>query len=367
MTRRLLILAFVLFIGALPLVGCAAGRPDRVWLQAPSWSRGVALGPTASSQPPAMALLADDQLALVRQPTGGPADFSLLIVNLTDGTWTDQPLELPLTDRSSQLALVADGDRLWLVWRQAGQLTSAEIGLDGRLKSGPSILGDGRPVASFAALAGTGQEPVVVLSYADESPGIALAYLGRDEATLELAPAGSSPAAAYDGSGRLHLAWLMLPAASGLAQLDYARVDRLGDGPVIETRVVEFSLGSSDVLEGPLIAVASERVYLAYTVSIRTGLRAGDVDSMLVSFPLDDPGQVGPTVRLSVPTSGEPVYDLPAAGMASGPRAHLEGGTFQVTQLNLAPQEAAELLAVARARVDFLMNQTQTQIIALYG
>ena len=367
MTRRLLILLLILLLGAISVAACAIGRPERVWLQSPGWSRGVSLGSTALVDAPSMALLPDDQLALVRKTDDDQAAFTLTVMNLETGGWTDHPLAEPSSQRASQLRLLADGSRLWLLWLDTGELLTTEIGTDGQLLSGPAPLGDGRQLHGYAVSAHPNGEPAVVLGYQDGAPGVSLRNLAQDLGSLSLAAHGSAPAAAYDESGRLHVAWFELPEASGQANLRYGSVDQRLTALAVEATIASFSLGASDVLEGPQVSLAAGRVYLAYTISIRTGLRAGDVDSMLVSFPIYDPSQLSRSYRLSVPTTGDPAYELPAAGLQTGPRAQLTDGTYQITQLALPAQTTSELLALARARVDFLMNQTQTQIVALYG
>jgi hypothetical protein len=350
------------------LAGCASGPQERVWLRAPGWSRGVAIGGTELAGPPPIALGPDQELITLLFPSaGGP---SLVRVETDTGSVTQpRPIQGLEGNRLTQPSIQFAGNQLWLLWIEGDSLRRAVVDLESVAVEQQDVVSGDLPVADYSAAVSPANELVVWFSGGVDNPGV-YQVSGRATGPVAIAPAGVRPSIVFDEAGNLHATWIDVPESQGLAPIHYASYSGgdLGGG---QTRVVaEPSLSPSDGLQGPLLGLTQERAMVFYVITVRTGLEAGKIKPYYFSFPLDDLSVATVPTTLQVPGSADLSYTVdPTGGLQAGPRASLDSPGppgEHVSQLAIPNQPVPEMAAALRARTEFRMNQEQTQIGLLY-
>jgi hypothetical protein len=250
---------------------------------------------------------------------------------------------------------------LVLAWIEDETLQLAKVNADGELAEEPHQVSAEHPVEFFDLAIRPDGDIALWFSGGEDQPGIYSAGLDQGRGPRQVSPAGIRPSLAVAADGSIHAAWIEKPTGQGTAPILYWSE---ADGASQE--LATPNIQSSDVFQGPILGLAGDRGYLFYVISIRTGLRAGQVDPMLVSFPLSAPAGHSSPQRLAAPAAYDVTYDVQSTnGLLLGPRAAIASAgatTSQLTQFSLPTTPGRELPLVLRARVDFLMNQNQAQI-----
>lgn len=355
-TVRLLLLALLTTV----LAACSGGLPEKVWLEAPGWSRGVTVGTTRSGDRVPMAIDSSNQLWLLLLHQGD-SDAAELVGVGESGRINRQafPDLIPPTAADPDLTWSEDG--LVISWTQSDILFAAVVSQNGQVIRPPEQLSGHRPVEHYSVVPRPSGEITFWFSGDKDHPGIYAATMGSSAGPQSIDTSGINPTVLLDAFGQLHVVWIEMQASEGQAAiLHWNEADQEA------LLLAQPNIKSSDVFEGPFFAMEDGMGYLFYVISIRTGLRAGDVDAMVVSFTLGDPANAGEPRRLTVPGGYALDYEITAEdGLLLGPRAPVppEGhGTAQLTQFALPGSIGPEVPVGLRARVDFLMNQNQGQI-----
>jgi hypothetical protein len=351
------------------LSACSGGNPDRVWLKSPGWSRGVAVGETSLAAPAPMAL--DDRGHLFLLLTGqDPSDASIIQVNLSDGA-IHEPITVKglTTSRLADPHLVAVGNELRLLWLEGGSLRMAAIQpQDGSVGSTQTVSGD-QQAAEFSVAHSDDGDARVWFSGGVDASGIYQASLSGGAPT-PVAPEGVRPSIVFDHAGNLHASWIVVPKSQGVAPIHYGFYPNATLDAGLETVLTEPSLAPSDGLEGPILGLTPRRGTVFYVITVRTGLEAGKIKPVALTFPLNDPASVPSTTDLQVPGAVEQDFDLASDnGLQVGQRASLsraESYSQHIGQISIPDRAVPEMGAALRARVEFTMNQEQNQIGVLY-
>ncbi|MGA9531482.1 MAG: hypothetical protein WBR18_02090 [Anaerolineales bacterium] len=347
------------------LAACTGGGPARVWLKSPGWSRGVAVGQTELASPAAMAFDSAGHLFvfLVGQ---SPGKSSLVRLDPMDGA-IGEPIGLDDLDAKRVVSprMVAVGSDLWLFWIDGDRLQMVAVNPDNEAVGPSSTVSGSRPVADFS-LAQVGRaEPTVWFSGGVDAPGVYQASLNGAE-PKRITAEGVRPWIVLDQNGDLHATWIVLPESQGLAPIHYASYPQGGLENGQEWILAEPSLTPTDGLQGPLLGLTQDRAMVFYVITLRTGLEAGKIKPFYFSYPLDDPSQVTAPTTFEVPGAADLKYDLaPSDGLKVGERAspQITGPPGQhVSQISIPSRVLPEMAVALRARIEFRMNQEQTQV-----
>ena len=365
--RSLILLSLL----AILISGCASSPQERVWTQAPGWSRGQLIGTSASTNLVPIARDPDGNVYLAYLSDQEPEGLRFVSIDPQGALRWTQPLPESENDYGRSAQLIFRQDRLIAFWLDSGQVIMQQVSSDGEFLKGPIPVAQTREVAYFD-LAQNGVEDLVLwFSGSSDDPGLfALDLLQPEAEAVLIDPSGIQPDVAVDEYGVTHAVWMTAAPLVQDAQIRYQSFPpgylQLADHPI----VIETEFSTTDEIEPASIAIDRYFGYIFWTTIIHTGLRAGAIDSFYLSFSLIDPTQQH-FGKLLYPMSFE--LDLermdPGSGVTAGERlswSESNPGSDQVRELVPAASQKTETGVVFRARVPTRSGQSQTQIGALF-
>jgi hypothetical protein len=359
-----------LFLGLLLALTACAGSIERLWLDAPGWSRAQRVGNTGSADPVTVAL--DDTgtvyFFLIHQENDVAHPRLMALNRQVETVWDHTFVEIALT-RPGQPQVFWDRQGLSLFWMSDQSLYHARVDMDGHLVAGPVLLSGDVQVASFDAVFDTKGQVSVWYAGARRAPGLYALPTGDLEGQAILVDAeGVQPDLQYDEAGALHATWAHYPPGYGDNRLFYGVYPEGIYQPGQGTVVAAPRLGTSTALQGPRLGMDGAQVYLLWTELTRTGLEAGAVRAFYLAFPQGRPDLASEVRQWFVPST----YDLdykafPDRALQASERAPLGAfGTSNITELTPNPKVAQELVVTFRVRVEYLRRKEQGQVSAAF-
>ncbi|MCO5197388.1 MAG: hypothetical protein M9941_06510 [Anaerolineae bacterium] len=353
--------------GAPQPIGLTEG--DRPWLNAPGWGRARLVA--AASTTDAVSIAVDDNgdsylLIFVRI---GEEQFPYVVAlnRSAEIIWT-QIVDVPPLIVPDLPQIVWNGSQLDLFWISDEQLVTAQMNTDGTLSKEPRVLSGDRIVGSFDVVSGPDNTVTLWYSGTRRDPGL-YAFLPGDlsaEPTL-IDPEGFRPSIRYDADGVLHVSWLNYPLGFETTTYYYAAYPQGVAMPGSESAVRTRSLGTNKRLQGPILGVDADNVYLFWSEETTSGPSAGDIDTEYLTFPLGRPELVGSPAQIQVPATYDLAYDDPGTdGVSAGSRVSLQPLTYPGTSrlssiaTNVFPQ--SELVIGYRTDLPYLWRNTQMQV-----
>ena len=354
----------LLLLAALLLGGCSSWA-ERLWVNAPGWSRAARLGNTATREAVPLALI-DDSIpvaVLIARDTDQPA---LVFRALNqDGSLRWERVVPAGSGVPNDRQLVWAGGALHAFWISHGELFHLQLTADGEPNGEPAVLPTTVPVAYFALAVSPSGELALWYSGSRSDPGLyAMEGLFSKPVSTLIDALAIRPSLQFDSQGDLHAGWLRYPSGFARDALYYAYLPQGVFDPARVSLVLDIDFPIAQVLNGPQMGIDSGRVYFAWAVEVRTGLSAGEIEARYLSFPIGQPvGQ--PTVEyLRVPSAFKLPYS-PLPGQTGSwvglPAADL-GTTIRVFEVYFLPGQPERALAVFKAQTDYLRRKTQWQI-----
>lgn len=365
-------LKLALLLAALALSACSGGPPDRLWLPAETWSRAIAVGRSSTGGRPALLLETGRALLYLSGPRSDPSPS---LVSLPyDQAGQPQVEAIPgLAGRLvGQPMLVRSGTEYRLYWLEGASIQWISWQDDPGNATEPRSVNIAGGVADYGLAAGPQGQVSLWLAGTEEAPGLyVFSHGGLSPEDPVIDPEGQRPSVAA-GETAAHAVWFRPAAGGGQAELLYSSLPWDSRDPSEPVTVARRAISPSDVTSGPWIAVDHEYAYVFFTIEIRTGLRAGQTDTTLHIFPLNDPSQVrqvGERVFVQTATSlGQ--ADPAESGASERTRTVWEPdsgrGLSSLTQLYPNPQRAPEAPVALVAKLPYLRNQEQLQIVVVY-
>ncbi len=354
------------------LLTACAGLPERLWLNAPGWSRAQWVGHTQTGDPVPIATDGEGRLYLLL--TGGREDRLhprvIALDRRAEVLW-DRTYEAITLKWLDQPRLLWSGEGLHLFWLSDWRLYHARLTADGELLEPPALLSGEVRVGAYDVASDSEGRIAVWYSGSRRSPGLyALPPDNPEGEPTLMDPEGIRPDLQYDAEGTLHSVWLHYPPGYGTIALLYAAYPRQADHPVQPVSVREISLGVGGVLEGPRLGVSQEGVYLFWTVIVRTGMEAGRAETSYVHFPPGQPDRASPAQALTVPADYHLTYrPFPGGELKAGDRVPWgtgQRGVAYVTEVAVVPSPGRELAIAFHARLPYLMRKERGQVGLLF-
>lgn len=369
-TRLLSILGtglLVLIIGLL-FYGALSGLPERVWLQAPGWSRAQVVGETRQAQAAPMAV----------DPAGGV----YLLLAQSNGA-EQQPQIVALDAQAQQRWVVAlDGrypevrepqliwadQALTLFWLSDAQLYTAQLAADGTIVRAPAAISGAVEVAGYSGAA----PDIVWLAGAAPTPGL---YLVRGTASgagpTQLTAGGERPQVRYALDGSLHAIWLERTTGSRTAAVAYAPLAADGTLQAAPATLADgLNLGSDVEVSGPWFGIDATYGYVGWHTRITGGLRAGQTFTLHTAFPLGQPAEALPVQPLALPERSTTSYTRAATALNSGPQIMWDGTASGLAaapaQMAANPTPAGELAVACEGARSVGSGQRLAQICVTY-
>ncbi len=306
------------------LVGCASDSPERLWLNAPEWSRAVLVGKSAVADPVPVAIADDGNVyVLMLESQGETAVPRVVILDRQANVVGDVRLSDNVLTRPDQPELVWHDDRLHLFWVNSQTLFTAEMAPDGSLMSEPEAISAEVIVDRYDVAVRPDGGLDVWMGGTRQDPGLYALQLGdsAESATLQLIDErGQRPSLRYDASGTLHALWLDYPTGFEQTRFLYASYPDGNPTPDSGQVLVEPSLSPSMVLEGPWLGLDTTTAYVFWSRVIRTGPEAGSMATQYVMFPPDDPDMTVEVSLAGLDSAELPYQPYPDAIFKAGER-----------------------------------------------
>jgi hypothetical protein len=357
----------MLILLAVFLSGCS-GAPERLWLKAPGWDRAQLVGVTYLDSPTEIALNDQEQIFIfVADRSAGQYQPAVICLNRK----AEQIWEHQFETRASSInhpKLLWDGDSLHVLWVSGGSLYHSILNPSGEVLANPQPIFGDIQVDSYDAEISPGIGLTVWFTGQAESPGL-FAFPPNDLTVppVLVDPQGLSPDLNYSEDGTLHVIWWHDLRAEGDNRIFYGAYPGGEYKPEHDVVLYEQALRSTDGFDGPKLGIDQSRVYVFWTLSVRTGLEAGKIEASYIQFPLDNPQAVLPSQAISVPRSYDLTYPpVDAVDEPAGPAIALDqpssAGTSVINNLDVQPVASSEMIIAGRVRIDYLMRKEENQI-----
>jgi hypothetical protein len=338
------------------LLSACSGVIDRLWLEAPGWSRAALVGQTSLNQPVLMAFNGEGEMALLAFDRVG-SDYYPKIITLNRGgeILGERVLDI-LIDKPGKTHMYWEGDELTFIWIDNQQLFLAFIDSSGNILGTPTLLSGEATVGSFNLatapdglrhlwFGGTRGLPGIYAMTIDEKP---------NEPVL-VDSLGMNPSVQFDGEGALHAAWILFPEGEVNPHLYYASYPDGSVEPERQAMVAAVSIRVDSNLVGPSLGVDSHQIYLFWNEEVRSGRRANRGTGMLVHFPVNQPELASEAELVLIPQIQELLYeDPPESELVIGSQMRLEAGDY--------PQVSPDLIQVSATTDEAIVLGLQLQM-----
>jgi len=368
--RSLLLLLFILLISALLLSGCG-DPPNRLWLNAPGWSRAQFAGQTAGGDPPIFALGPDNSATflLIASQGGRTYPKAVFLDGKGQKRWERDYPEISMARPDQPRAYWAH-DAIHLFWLSNESLFHARINpANGVMTAPPQKISADLRVADYAVAVNKADDMIAWFAGPRSEPGL---YRFPDNdltaSPILIDEKGIRPALAFDASGTLYAIWAHYPVGQPTVTIRYAAdvKDNLA-ADAVQT-VFTPKAAQSSIFTGPIMGLTDYRAYIFWTVEIRTGVAAGMMDTRFISFPLNNPRAASRPEQLYIPSEYHlPYEDWLQNGFRAGQRSPIiPPRTGKITQIYADSSDLSELVTIQRELAQFTMRNTAYQIGTLF-
>ena len=367
--QRLLLILGVWLVTII-LAGCSS-QTDRMWLNAPDWSRAQFVGETAAGARPIFALGPDNSATFLLVDSQGGRTYPKAVSFDGQGLkrWEVAYPQISMARPDKPRAYWADG-AVQVFWISNQQLYHAQLNpANGQMAEPPHKLSGEIWVEDYAVAVDHQGRLVVWFAGPRIEPGLYRltdnALTGKPEL---IDPAGIRPTLAFDADDALHAIWIHYPMGKTNVTIFYTPDALTGPAPDATSIIAEPKAALGSLFAGPIMGLTSGRVYIFWSVEIRTGVAAGSVDSRYMHFPLGRPQEATSPIQLFLPSG----YHLPYeewldSGFRAGRRSPLvPPRTGKVTQIYPHSSDAPELVTIQRELVQFTMRDSSFQIGVLF-
>jgi hypothetical protein len=379
-TRVRWIIFGLMIVMVLAAGGCASGEPERLWLKTPSWSRAIHLGETRTVAPPPAVVSEDGKVHTVlfdlldpENPEENRERVYPWWITLGEDGRIENRVRLDVQIGTPEISrLVRDAGRYKLLWIDSYQLYLLEFDQHGQIVSEIIRLSTEDRIESFDFSRNAAGNLVIWYAGNRQKPGIyQLEFTGSGIEKKTIDREGVRVHLIRDQAGDLHATWARYPWGYGTLGWYYGYVPQ-GDVNRGEVQQI-FSRGVSNAvrIEGPVIGLDQDLVYVYWSETIVSGLDAGNRTTFYQTFPLGEPDQATEPQRISVSRTDkiEP-NDQPEGGLDTGPRISLEPGTYPATEalssLNALAGQFAETAVSFRVETEYMWRESKNQVNIAY-
>ena len=364
------ILFLILFLG-LVAISATTSEVDRLWLNAPDWSRAKLVGDTSARQPVALAL--DDAgtiyLFTLQAENSGHRGRVVALNRAADVVW-EHTLDGAFAEPEDP-KILWDEQGLHLFWLDDGGLYAAQVDASGNSLAAPTLLSGGRTVGSYDLAPGP-EGTTIWYGGTRRDPGVYALPLQDPTAKATLIDGeGLQPAAQVDGQGALHATWITYPPLGTQPSLYYAAYPDGAYRPGQQALVTELSLERDSSLLGPWLGLDGEQVNLFWIDLLQTPELGYQTATEYLTFPLGQPGFASEPGAIVVPNTDELAYEpFPDGTLAAGQRVRLATGEYPRTapssEIWINPTRAGELVLAIRADLRYQREPAVGQIGTLF-
>ena len=357
-------LFFALILLAAGLLSACSAVPTHEWLEAPGWGRASLIGETQSAYPVQPALDAEGRSYFATSHI--EANIPIIRVSALDSSveplWqVDFPLER--LKRANKPSLVLSNRGLEAFWLFDGGLFSTIVNLDGEIVSEPHRISGNRIAIDYVAAVNHAGESILWFSGDRSLPGVfAIDPRGNIESVNS---DGYRPQIQFDNAGDLHAVWMQSESGDVEYHFYYAFYpagDFVADQ---EQHIHTTRISITSGLFGPEIGLDEANVYLFWSEVSRTGLSAGQVDSIYITFPYGLGENIAENA-LPFPHGYNLNYNAADDELNAGQRAYpaeqIAWPVPNLTDIFANPLQSDELVIAVHSRLPYLRNKRAPQV-----
>jgi|APSaa5957512622_1039677.scaffolds.fasta_scaffold01114_8 hypothetical protein len=276
-----------------------SARPEYTRKPSADWGRGLPIGTDASGSV-GMVVEEDGSAIHVVWPFEADDDITgIRYVQLGQNAQIDVDKEVVKIRgqmRSPHLFMAANG-HLHLLWAvrvdatQKWQLWYVQIDQEGNSDGEPIQISETGTGVFRYAVATTSDGDIWTVWDEINSGGINLTGIsafGEKRAEItRVTDKGSHPDIAIDADGKIHLTWV-----DNDNHLRYALSEISSKLSFSATDMLYISLGTGASLDGPVLGMSDEAVYVFWSILNQSGLEAGTARTEYISFPQESPEEI---------------------------------------------------------------------------
>lgn len=371
--RKKLFLVLLTLLIAILVTGCSGTAQEKLWLKTDSWSRGLLLGETNLAAPVEVKINESGDVYGVLFPRDLENDNlyqpELITMHASGKISERKPLDFLISQpRQSKIFLTDQG--IDLFWIDSHQVKMIQFDLMGNLLSDVRIL-SGSGIASNFEVLYVDDSYFIFYSGRQDNPGVyALSGALDDLQETTIDPLGIRVNLFQDSESQFHLLWARYPVSYGDLEFYYAKYSP--DLAVFSDPTIVFTkyISPTSRIEGPVLSVDTEVVYLFWSEVVLTGLEAGNSTTNYRYFPIGQPDAVRPTMSINIPSiSGLEQSSYPYGFFDVGDRVSL-GGYFPRTpyieDIKSLDVQFEETALVFRSRSEYKWRDRRNQVNVAY-
>ncbi|MCD6426171.1 MAG: hypothetical protein J7L35_11805, partial [Anaerolineales bacterium] len=358
---------------AIFLSSCSDQALDKLWLKSEGWSRGVLLGDTALASTAEPVIDSKGQVYSILFPRS-EVDYKryqpILVKLSQDGATKEQfPLDF-LIAQPRQAKLILRDDHLDLFWIDSNILKVTQLNTNGDQLSEIKLLSTEDRVDHMEVVYwNEGYE--IWYSGSKESPGV-YGLSGQIDNLKKsvIDPDGIRINLFLDDQSLLHASWANYPIAYGDIEFYYLNpLSRRSDDldPVL---VYTTGISPSRRVDGPVIAIDEEVVYILWSEAIVAGLDAGFRTTYFRYFPIGRPDTIRPPMAIHIPiVANLPASEFDYGTFQTGDRVYVSSGipsTTSIENIEILNGNFTETAIVFRSRSEFKWRDYRNQTSIAY-
>ncbi len=366
----------ILILAVFFSLNACSGPDEHIWLKTPGWSRAAFLGNTTVNDPVPMAMSTEGNLYFLLFDAEPGEEEKTLNLIARDGSgsplWEKSFEEISLRLPDNPQLIWEDG-QLQTFWTQDEALYTLPISGDGTLLGEPRLVSADIAVGAYSLSVDSRGEHTLWFSGPRENPGVyALSSFDGNGELLTIDPDGSRIQLRYDQENNLHATWVQYPLGHGRTQIYYGVFPADVEPTTVEPEALyELTVGPSNGLSGPILGIDEDTTYLFWTVTVRSGLEAGAVQTSYMHFPLGQPAQVQAPSAVAVPSDYSFEFEtFMSEELHAGERVLLESAVgFRTTELEeFVPNslQTGEMAVIFRSPTQHLWRKVRNQVNMVY-
>lgn len=266
--------------------------------------------------------------------------------------------------------IYVEEERLRLFWVTDNQLYTVQVAQTGEMLDMPAAISGDVRVENFDATRDEQGRWFVWMAGPRREPGLYRLPVGDLNAGTpeRVDDEGVRPEIEYV-DGTLHALWAHYPTGYEEKSLLYARYSDGVFQANVEQVVAHPQVAPATVMEGPYLGFDTERVYVFWSVLVRTGLEAGSAETRYVSVPYGGLDEVPASKQMFVPPTYDLTYDRSVRGpLNAGERVAWDAtrGSAFITNLDPVDTVSDELAVAMRVKIPYLRRKEQAQVAVAY-
>lgn len=366
------IILLVIFLAVI-LSSCSSQALEKLWLKSEGWSRGVLLGDTALASTAEPVVDPRGQVYSMLFPRSEVDDtrYQPTLVKISPDGASKEQIQLDFMIAQPRRAkIILQDDHFDLFWIDSNELKVIQFDKNGVLLSDIKVLSTEDRVDHMEVVYWIGSYEIWY-SGSQESPGIYALSGELDHLKKSIVdPEGIRINLFLDDQDLLHASWAKYPIAYGDIEFYYLKPLSSRESELDPVLVYTTGVSPSLRVDGPVIAVDEEVVYIFWSEAIVSGLDAGFRTTYFRYFPIGRPDTIRPPMAIHIPIIANlPASEFDYGDFQTGERIFVSSAipsTSSIENIEILEASFSETAIVFRSRSEFKWRDYRNQANIAY-